>query len=77
MMERFGYIGGGSNTMDARIFVDETGKPRQVLLDFEEYQELLERAEDSEALAFLRKFKSEPHKYVGLEEALAGLGPDV
>ena len=77
MGKRFGYIEYGSNTMDARIFVDEKGKPRQVLLDIEDYQELLERAEDAEALAFLRKLKSEPHEYVGLEEALAGLSSDV
>jgi hypothetical protein len=74
---RIGYIGDGRNTMDARVFVDENGKPRQVLLDFDEYQDLIERAEDAEALAFLRKFKSQPHKYVGLDEALAGLGSDV
>ena len=62
--------------MSVRYFVDEAGKARQVLMDIEEYEELLERAEDAEALAFLRHFESQPHQYVGLEEALAGLDAD-
>jgi hypothetical protein len=63
--------------MSVQFVVDQKGKPRQVLLDIEEYEELLERVEDSDALEFIRQFKSESHEYVGLEEALAGLDADV
>ena len=63
--------------MTARYFFDEKGKPKQVLLDIEDYEELLERAEDAETLAFLRNFKSKPHKFVSLDDTLAGLGLDV
>jgi hypothetical protein len=62
MKAGFSYIGSGSNAMDIRYVVDQAGKPRQVILNIEEYEELLERAEDAEALAFLRQFESEPHE---------------
>jgi hypothetical protein len=77
MIVRFGYIRDGSNTMDARVFIGVDGKPKEVLLNFEDYEALLERLEDAEALEFIRKFKKEPHEYVSLEEALAGLSPNV
>ena len=63
--------------MDVRYVVDEQGNPREVILAIGDYEELLERAEDAEALALLRRLKSEPREYVKLEEALAGLDADV
>ena len=63
--------------MSVQYVVDQKGKPRQVLLDIDEYEELLERAEDSEALAFIREFKRGPHEYVGLKKVMAGLDADV
>jgi PHD/YefM family antitoxin component YafN of YafNO toxin-antitoxin module len=77
MNRRFGYIKGGSNTMDARVFIGADGKPKEVLLTFEDYEALMERLEDAEALEFIRKFKNESHEYVSLDEALAGLSPNV
>jgi hypothetical protein len=76
-MGGFRYIEGGSEAMDVRYVIDKEGKPRQVILDIEEYQELLERAEDAEALAFLRHFEGEHREYVSLDAALAGSDPDV
>jgi hypothetical protein len=73
MKGSFGYIEGGSDAMDVRYVVDKAGKPRQVILDIEEYEELLERADDAEALAFLRQFESQPHEYVSLQEAFGEL----
>ncbi len=77
MNRRFGYINGGRNIMDARVFIGADGKPKEVLLTFEDYEALMERLEDAEALEFIRKFKSESHAYVSLDEALAGLSPNV
>ena len=63
--------------MGVRYVVDEQGRPREVILAIGDYEELLERVEDAEALALLRRLKSEPREYVNLEEALAGLDADV
>ena len=63
--------------MDVRYVVDVRGKPRQVILDIEEYRELLERLEDAEAVTFLRQFTSGPRQWVTLEDALSGLDADV
>ena len=62
--------------MDVRYVVDEHGRPREVILGNGDYEEPLERAEDAEALALLRRLKSEPREHVELEEALAGFDED-
>lgn len=69
----FGYSESRGREMSVRYVVDEQGRPREVILAIGDYEELLERAEDAEALALLRRLKSEPQEYVKLEEALAGL----
>ena len=69
----FGYSEGRGANMDVRYVVDEQGRPREVILAIGDYEELLERAEDAEALSLLRQ----PREYVKLEEALAGLDEDV
>jgi hypothetical protein len=63
--------------LSIQYVVDDSGKPVRVLLDVREYEELLERAEDAEALAMLQKMKKRPTKYVKLSEALADLRIDV
>jgi len=73
----FQYSEGRGKRVDVRYVVDEQGNPREVILAIGDYEELLERAEDAEALALLRRLKSEPREYVTLEEALAGLDADV
>ena len=55
--------------------VYKDGKPTAVILDLEEYEELLEKIEDYEdlqALAEIRKRK--PPEYVPLEDYLKELG---
>jgi hypothetical protein len=59
--------------MDVRYVVDEQGRLREVIVGIGDFEELLDRAEDTEALALLRRLKAETRKYVKLEEAIAGL----
>lgn len=51
------------------IFRD--GKPTAVVLDIEDYQELLERLEDSEDLKALQEMRKKPLKFRKLEDFLA------
>ncbi len=46
------------------------GKPAAVILSIDEYEELLERVEDAEDIAYLRKLRTKPMRFVGLEELL-------
>ena len=46
------------------------GKPAAVILDIEEYRELLERAEDMDDLKMLREMRKRPVKFRKLEEFL-------
>jgi hypothetical protein len=48
--------------MAVQYMVDETGKKTGVLLSIEEYEELLEKIEDTEAIKMLRKMKKTPAK---------------
>lgn len=43
--------------MSVQYIVDKAGKKTGVFLSIEEYEELLERAEDTEALEMLRNMK--------------------
>ena len=43
----------GSDAMSVQYVVNDQGKPVQVLLNIAEYEELLERVEDTEAVAML------------------------
>ena len=47
------------------------GKPISVILPIEEYEELLERAEDAEDIAWLRRARRKKLHYRPLEEYLA------
>ncbi|MCI2430558.1 type II toxin-antitoxin system Phd/YefM family antitoxin [Candidatus Acetothermia bacterium] len=53
------------------------GKPAAVILDIDEYQELLERLEDLEDLQALRKMCKRPLKFKKLEDFLKEYNPGV
>ena len=63
--------------MSIQRVVDEQGKPVQVLLDISAYEELLERAEDSDAVALHEAMKRTPRESISLEQLTANLGLDV
>ena len=46
------------------------GKPAAVILDIEEYQEILERLEDVEDLKALERMRQRPLKFGSLEDFL-------
>lgn len=52
-------------------FVVRNGKPVSVIIPLQDYQELLERAEDAEDTAWLREAREKPKHYRPLEEYLA------
>jgi hypothetical protein len=51
--------------------VTRKGKPVSVILPIKEYQELLERAEDAEDVAWLKRARQKPIHYRPLEDYLA------
>ena len=53
------------------------GKPSAVILDIEEYREMLERLEDADDLALLEDIRSKPMKFRKLDEFLEEYSPDV
>ena len=55
------------------IFRD--GKPSAVVLDIDEYQEILERLEDSEDLKTLQEMRKKPLKFRKLEDFLGECEP--
>ncbi len=52
--------------------VTRKGKPVSVILPIKAYQELLERAEDAEDVAWLKKARKKPLQFRPLSEYLAG-----
>ena len=52
-------------------FVVRNGKPVSVIIRLQDYQELLERAEDAEDTAWLKKARAKPKRYRPLEDYLA------
>jgi len=48
------------------------GKPVAVILPIADYEELLERVEDAEDIAWLKRTRKKPLHYRPLEEYLAG-----
>ncbi len=50
------------------------GKPVSVILPIKEYEELLERLEDAEDIAYLKKLRSKPLSFRPLSEYLAERG---
>ena len=53
------------------------GKPTAVILDIDEYQEILERLEDAEDLKMLEDMKKTPLKFRSLEDFLREYSPGV
>jgi len=47
------------------------GKPAAVIIDIDEYQEMLERLEDAEDLKTLAEMRQKPLKFKRLEDFLA------
>lgn len=55
--------------------VTRKGKPVSVILPLKTYEELLERLEDAEDLAWLKRARKTPLHYRPLEDYLAGRKP--
>jgi PHD/YefM family antitoxin component YafN of YafNO toxin-antitoxin module len=53
------------------------GQPAAVILDIEEYQEMLERLEDSDDLEMLKEMREKPLNFRRLEDFLAEYHPSV
>jgi PHD/YefM family antitoxin component YafN of YafNO toxin-antitoxin module len=53
------------------------GKPAAVILDIDEYQELLEQIEDADDLAYLRELRRKPMEFVSLADLLKERPADV
>ena len=51
------------------------GKPAAVIVDIDEYQEMLERLEDTEDLKLLQKMRQKPLRFRKLEEFLEEYHP--
>lgn len=51
--------------------VTRNGKPVSVILPIAQYEELLERAEDAEDAAWLKRARKKPQHYRPLEDYLA------
>jgi len=58
-------------------FVFREGKPRAVILDIEEYQDMLERLEDLEDLKMLERMRKESLTFRRLDEFLKEYSPSV
>ncbi len=54
-------------------FIIKGGKPSGVILDINDYTELLERLEDTEDLAELNELRKRPLKFMPFEEFLGEL----
>ncbi|MCL5103304.1 MAG: type II toxin-antitoxin system Phd/YefM family antitoxin [Armatimonadetes bacterium] len=52
--------------------VVRNGKPSAVILDIEEYRELLDRLEDAEDLKELEEMRKRPLEFMKLEDFLSG-----
>lgn len=57
--------------------VTQDGKPTAVILDIDEYQEMLERLEDLEDLKMLKTMRKKPLKFKRLEDFLKEYHPSV
>lgn len=53
-----------------REFIYRNGKPTAVIIDIDEYEEMLERLEDAEDLRILRRMRNRPLKFRKLDEFL-------
>jgi len=58
-------------TLTEPEIVTRKGKPVSVILPIKDYEELLERVEDAEDVAWLKRARRKPFHYRPLEEYLA------
>jgi len=56
--------------MSVQFVIDDKGNKTGVFLNIEEYQELLERVEDAEALKMLQKMREKPLEYRKFDDFL-------
>ncbi len=59
-------------TMSEPEIVTRKGKPVSVIIPIKDYEELLERVEDSDDVAWLKRARLKPLNYRPLEDYLAG-----
>ena len=59
------------DTLPEPEIITHKGKPVSVILPIKEYEALLERLEDAEDIAYLKKARSKPLSYRPLKEYLA------
>jgi hypothetical protein len=74
------HIGGQSvkpRTKKSHEIILRDGKPKAVILDIEEYQEMLERLEDTEDLKILAKIRERPLRFRKFEKFLREYKPSV
>jgi len=64
-------LAGMKATLQQPEIVVRKGKPVSVILPIEIYQELLERLEDADDMAWLKKARQKPMRYRRLEEYLS------
>ena len=65
------YVRDMKTTMPEPEIVTRKGKPVSVIIPIENYEELLERAEDAGDVAWLKRARRKPLHYRPLEEYLA------
>jgi hypothetical protein len=65
------YITAMKATLPEPEIVTRKGKPVSVILPIKEYEELLERVEDAEDVAWLKRARRKPLRYRPLEDYLA------
>ncbi len=59
------------------VIVLKEGKPSAVILDIDEYRQMLERLEDLEDLNLLKEMRKRPFKFRKLEDFLKEYHPSV
>ena len=60
----------GKNNKKSPGIILQEGKPTAVILDIDEYQEMLERLEDAEDLKMLIEMRKKPLKFRRLDDFL-------
>jgi PHD/YefM family antitoxin component YafN of YafNO toxin-antitoxin module len=65
------YVQDMKATMPEPEIVTRKGKPVSVIIPIKDYEELLERAEDAEDVAWLKSARRKPLQYRPLEDYLA------
>ena len=65
------YLSAMKSRLPEPEIVTRKGKPVSVIIPIKDYEELLERAEDAEDVAWLKRARRKPLHYRPLEEYLA------